>query len=429
MIMKKSKPLCWWIVEDALTSRWGHWLEYLETFRRGLLQLGDSVDIFVSRDCEEEVAALVEGKRTLPPSIWRRMSDGSSKIVRLVRIPLHGWQTYRALAKLLKKIGRGSEPLAQPDIIFVPTVLVHHMLGWLLLRGRVRKTGARVVLFFPNTPIYLDDAGTPRLAPEPTAKLFRFLVRRFQRDVASGRFIMAAETEPMTQSLTALTGVRFAYLPHPVESAVLPAESQTNGHAENPGELVFGCYGGARWEKGSDIMQKAIEQVLAGAPDFPGRFVFQWLEDFSDDEGRRVALDENLASHPKVEVIRRYFVSDEYSKRLRGTDVMLLPYRKSYALRVSRVVIEAMLAGVPVITTKGTTLADMTARFRVGMTCEDGSVSDLVEAITRMAESWSAQAKSSFTAAHNAKEHFSVRAFKAGLLEEVLSLAPRAETA
>jgi glycosyltransferase involved in cell wall biosynthesis len=418
--MKKSKPLCWWIVEDALTSRWGHWLEYLETFRRGLLQLGDSVDIFVSRDCEEEVAALVEGKRTLPPSIWRRMSDGSSKIVRLVRIPLHGWQTYRALAKLLKKIGRGSEPLAQPDIIFVPTVLVHHMLGWLLLRGTVRKAGARVVLFFPNTPIYLDDAGTPRFAPEPTAKLFRFLVRRFERDVASGRFVMAAETEPMTRSLTTLTGVRFIYLPHPVESA--PSSLVATQTADIQGgsrDLVFGCYGGARWEKGSDVMQQAIAQLLATTPDFAGRFVFQWLENFADNDGRQVVLDEKLASHPKVEVIRRYFVGDEYSKRLMETDVMLLPYRMSYSLRVSRVVIEAMLAGIPTVITAGTTLADMTARFHVANTCRDGSVNDLVDAIRRVAASWPALSKSAAAAALEARKHFSVGTFRASLLENI----------
>lgn len=424
-----DRSLHWWIIEDALTSRWGHWLEYLQTFQRGLMQLGDSVDIFVSRDCQDDVATLVGGHKVLPPSIWQRMSDGASKVVRLFRIPLHGWQTYRAVANLLKKIGRGEDRLPRPDIVFVPTVLVHHMLGWLLLRRRVRKIGTRVVLFFPNTPIYLDETGSPRFAPEPTAKLFRLLVRCFSRDVSSGFFVMAAETEPMTRSLTALTGIRFVYLPHPVESAVPPPEPHLDSCPEQPEELVFGCYGGARWEKGSDIMQKAIERVLAISPDFPGKFVFQWLEDFSDDAGLRVCLSENLASHPKVEVIRRYFVGDEYSRHLSSTHVMLLPYRKSYALRVSRVVIEAMLAGVPAITTRGTTLADMTARFHVGITCEDGSVPDLATAITSMAKDWSLHAKSAFAAARNAKQHFSVRAFRAELLKEFANFPRRAASA
>jgi hypothetical protein len=40
------------------------------------------------------------------------------------------------------------------DVVFVPTVLVHQLLGWTSLIKRVfKRTRTRIILFFPNTPI------------------------------------------------------------------------------------------------------------------------------------------------------------------------------------------------------------------------------------------------------------------------------------
>jgi hypothetical protein len=40
----------WWIFEDALRDRRGHWSEYLQTFRRGLEAESDEVRIFADRE-------------------------------------------------------------------------------------------------------------------------------------------------------------------------------------------------------------------------------------------------------------------------------------------------------------------------------------------------------------------------------------------
>lgn len=410
-----------WVVEDALRDRKGHWFEYVQTFQRGLKAEGDEVRILASRECQPDVAAVLGAEPVLPRSIWARMSDGAPKWQRLLRIPAHGLATYRAVSKLLAVCCTPHAPSSKlpadralPDLIFVPTVLVHHLVGWIpLIKWRLRGQPSRVLLFFPNAPVVLGDDGDGRMVPDPTAKLFRWLIRLLAPEVAAGQVILGAETRPMTKALTEATGVPFTYLPHPVEidtSADLVTRHSSPVTSENP--LRFGCYGAARWEKGSDILQAAIRQVLETHPDIPATFAFQWVEGFADDQGRQVALYPWLKAHPKVEIIDGYFQDGGYARQLAATDVMILPYRQPYRLRVSRVLIEAMLLGLPVIVTRGTTLADQTDEFGAAVLCEEGSPESLAAAIVEVVGSLASLFSTSQMRRHEASRHFSVQHFR-----------------
>jgi glycosyltransferase involved in cell wall biosynthesis len=119
-----------------------------------------------------------------------------------------------------------------------------------------------------------------------------------------------------------------------------------------------------------------------------------------------------LREHPQVEVIGRYFEGDEYERRLAQTDVMVLPYRKPYELRVSRVVIEAMIYSMPVVTTKGTTLYEQADEHGVVMGCEEGSAESLARAILEFAEVFAAMREAAEKKAEKAAESFSVGYFR-----------------
>jgi glycosyltransferase involved in cell wall biosynthesis len=193
-------------------------------------------------------------------------------------------------------------------------------------------------------------------------------------------------------------------------------------------QVVFGCYGAARWEKGSDIFQEAIRLLLRKAdnlkleklksfvPERPLindlRFAIQWLEDFTDDNGNLVKLDPWLRNHPQVEVICRFFQGDEYEQQLERTDVMVLPYRKPYRLRVSRVVIEAMLNSMPVIATRETTLFEQGEEYGVAVACEEGSAESLAQAILEVAEGFEKMRVSAMERATTAAQRFSVNYFR-----------------
>jgi|GEM_PF-2767798 len=433
--MKNSKSLRWWIVEDALRDRKGHWFEYLRTFQRGLAAEGDQVRLFASRECTDEVARAFAAEPVLPKSIWARMSDHAPKWRRLLRIPAHALGTYRAVSKLLADCsapgGSGSSPTrrcyepegalrddrALPDLIFVPTVLVHHLAGWLpLIRRKLRKVPTRVLLFFPNTPLEFDTHGKVRLAGEPTARLFRWYIRRFAPEVESGKVVLGAETRPMAKALSDVTGVPFTYLPHPVDFST---EASSGGDDDLPGKnrpLFCGAYGAARADKGSDLLQKAIHQVLEGSPEIPARFALQWITDFRDEHGNMVSCDPWLRDHPKVEVIDEYFVGDRYREQLSKTDVLLLPYGKDYRLRVSRVVIEALAQGKPFVVGSGTTLEDQGREFGASVAFDNKSVDSLVQALQAAVANFAQLDQRARHQAPAAREHFSVATFRNILL-------------
>src|SRR5579859_7791971 len=113
----------WLIVEDALRDKKGHWFEYQCTFARGLRALGDDVTILADRSAEPFIIEKLQVQPVLPASIWHRMGDGAGALRRYLRVPIHGWKTYRAV----KTYFRHNKKY---DVIFIPTVLVHHLLGW-----------------------------------------------------------------------------------------------------------------------------------------------------------------------------------------------------------------------------------------------------------------------------------------------------------
>src|ERR1017187_859957 len=140
-------PRRWLIVEDALRDRTGHWFEYVSTFSQALRGMGDEVTVLADEAAEPFLVKRLQVQPVLPASIWHRMSDGASILRRYLRVPRHAWLTRRRLARWLR-----SNPV--PDVIFVPTVLVHHLLGWTsLIKGPLRRMEARVLLFFPAAPI------------------------------------------------------------------------------------------------------------------------------------------------------------------------------------------------------------------------------------------------------------------------------------
>jgi glycosyltransferase involved in cell wall biosynthesis len=388
----------WLIVEDALRDRKGHWFEYLGTFARELRAVGDDVTILADRSAEPFLLQQLPVKPVLPASIWHRMGDDAGALRRYLRVPVHAWQTYRAIKKYLRE----NKPF---DVIFVPTVLVHHLLGWTWLIKRVLKAApGKVVLFFPNTPIVLDEqTNEPAWLPAPTAKLFCRLIQSLREEVKHGRVLLGAETQPMRAALMRLTGVPFTYFPHPV--APLP-EVAGEKNLRNDREIIMGSYGSARHEKGSDVLVAAVEEYCRRHPATRARFVLQSVD--GDQK-----LWARLAGHPKVRLIPNYFPDGEYIRQLGATDVLLLPYRRSsYALRVSRVVIEAMVQGLPVVTTRQTTLEDQAKQFGAAMVCVDGEAETLIQAIHEMEQKFSTMQALAARQKPAAREHFSVAEFR-----------------
>jgi glycosyltransferase involved in cell wall biosynthesis len=394
----------WLIVEDALRDRKGHWFEYVRAFRNCLLQLGDSVTVLASKEAEAFIQTELQAKPVLPASIWHRMSDGTSTVKRYWRIPLHAFATWRSVRAALKADD-------EYDMIFVPTVSVHHLLGWArLIKGPLQNSRARILLYFLSTPIRLGVDGIPAWNKSPTSRLMAKLFSSLRSEVDRGKVVIAVETMALQKALSQLAGVQVRYLPQPVELLVEnPATPQS--------ELLLACYGAARHEKGSDLLQSAIAYYLQARPQTRSRFAIQWIEDFYDENGKMVAKSPILSKDGRVEFITRYFRNGEYAQRLSNTSILLLPYRlSSYRLRGSRVLIEAMVNGIPVVATRGTTLAEQAEQFGAAVLCENENVDNLVAAIEIAERDYETLAVKARERRAAARAHFSVRQFRDALL-------------
>ncbi|MEA5516909.1 glycosyltransferase [Nodularia sp. UHCC 0506] len=392
-----DQQLKWLIVEDALRDQKGHWFEYISTFWRGLQQLGDEVTILADREAQPFILEHLKALPVLPHSIWHRMSDGANPLIRYIRLPVHAWQTVRAMKRFLSQKNTY-------DVIFVATVLVHHLLGWTwLIKRYLLATQTRVILFFPNAPVNYDLAtGNYTWSNSLTTRLLRFLLKILTAEVQSRQVILGVETYPMQKALTQLSGLPFTYFPHPVE----PLSNNFLEQSSPEGKLVMGSYGAARHEKGNDILYRAISEFNKLDSDLDIQFNLQCLEGFEEE---RALLSDSI----NVTWLTQYFQPGEYPFYLNQTDVMLLPYRfSSYCLRVSRVVIEAMVNGIAVIATDGTTLAEQAAEFGALVKCKNEDHVSLAQAIHYAASHYrelNAQAQDSVL---KAQSHFSVKQFR-----------------
>ena len=318
----------------------------------------------------------MRAKAILPPSIWHRLGDGAGPLTRYSRVFIHNWQTWRVMNHYLKEN-------ADFDAIFVPTISVHHLLAWAwLVKGILRHRRTRVLLFFVHGPLRSNLAdGTVSSDGSATSRLMFRLIKWLEPEINSRKVVLGVETEAMRKGFESAAGVPFVAFPQPV-SLIKSGVRQPPKNSER--ELVMACYGAARAEKGSDVLQKAILLHRQRHPASRTRFIVQWIEDFTVD-GVSVGRSPELMADPQVKFLTRYFADGEYALWLGQTDAMLLPYRLcSYALRGSRVVIEATINGLPVIATKGTTLATLAHEHGAGLTCADGDPESLAAAIQEM---------------------------------------------
>lgn len=409
MINKMARSCKWWILEDALTGNHGHYYEYVRTFKIGLEAEDDSVRIFVDRGAEDWLVESLAVEREMPKSIWALMSDGAPRWKRLLRYPGHGLQTFWAVRRLLR-----THRNDLPDIAFFPSVLTHHLIGLVpLLRTVPPRVPTRFLLFFPSVPIRHDPStGRAVSKADFTAKWFPLLIRGLRPLVEAGRVILGTETHAMQNALTELCGLPFTYLPHPVDCS---AESSAR---QQDAPLVIGHYGSARYEKGSDLFQAAAKIWLEQNPDANVRFVMQWLEDFHDESGNLIQKDVELLKHPKFRFIDRYFDPDGgYLRQVAETDLMVLPYRDSYRYRLSRVVIEAILAGLPVIVSRGTTLHEQAADFGASVDIEMDSEESLIEGLNQAIRRCTEMNILATGKSKNSAKHFSVANFRESLLK------------
>lgn len=396
----------WIIVEDALRNRQGHWAEFVQTFKEGLEELGDEVQIIGPRNCEADFVSALGVEAILPDSLWVR-EKSSSRVVAALSMSRWIAASFFVLSRRLVRLPRET-------IIFVPTVGIPHLILWwsLLFFCRI-PAQAKLLLYFMATPVRISSSGIPE-SWGLWGRVFFIILGRLASASRSERVTLAAETETLSAALGDLSGARFETLPQPVRSMFAAAPRHS-------GSILIGSYGPARYEKGSDLMVSAIEEFLSSTDRQDIKFAVQWMEDFDKADGFTATIPDSLKSDSRFIHLNHLFAAGEYAQWLQETSLMLLPYRKDYILRGSRVVLESIVHGIPAIVSSGTTLEEHISRFGDGVVCDASNPGALCNALASAVRSLSLLTESALAKSAKARDHFSVAQFRRSLRESFSS--------
>lgn len=395
------------IVEESLRDLKAHWFAYVMTVASSAASLRYKVDVACN---QKAVFANNEEVTFFPIFRYAYYLDLNKK--KLPGESYYGFilHSMRALKDLWPFLSR------QPsyEAIFVPTVLLHHLIAWWLILKFHPNRPKKTTLFFVTNPGVWDKKRGEATVPDSMRKrILGFLLNKFRKMVECGQVVLEVETLGAKKEFEYVSGIPFTLMPHPVPSKMFKISSGLNKK-----EPVFACYGFARYEKGSDILKEALCRYYSEKGNTGVRFIVQWLEPFMMPDGKKCDVGPELYDKTRVDIIDKPLNSEEYFKLLADTGCMVLPYRNSsYYARVSRIAIEAICMGIPLIYTLGGWLEEVAAEFGAGIGVKDEDVNCLVGAIVKMSEEYPKYRAQAMQNVQKAREYFSGENFCRILLE------------
>lgn len=382
------------VVEEALKSESGHWFEYVKSVIELNAAAGAATVAVIHRDAQPNVVAALDACALFPWTNWDNIYAHPKAWRRYLGIVQHNWRVFRLMRRFVAEHG----PF---DVVFAPTVVIHHIFGWRwLMASQGHRIGRIVLLFRNNAGSYEPGRREPLF--KKSAKVLRRALRSFAPLIAQGRASFATDSAKLALEYRLLCGIEPQVFPSPRVAPPPPLETVARDPAT---PVTFACLGPARFEKGIDVMQQAIRDFLAATPQANARFIIQWNEPILDEAGALYEPDPALLADPRVNLIRQAMTSAQYDAAVAATDCMLLPYRRaSYYARISGVAVEAVTAGVPLIYTRDTWCEDLALENGAGIGVDDGDVAGLVQAIADMVRDFpqiSAQARQQALAARD----------------------------
>jgi len=410
MAPPSKEKLKWLIVEDGLKDLHGHFLDFVTTFVRELTRFGDEVVVFGAQGLNSIVASQTHALPVMPGAEWWQGSLKSA-----TKLLQNGVWLFGSLFALLKH----RRTVDHSNVVFVPTARVQHLILWrLYLACRRRRFKGTLLLFFMTTPVSKKCTGSGYELRGIMGKIFARLISSLASGEHGRQIRLATETRELSGTLAQLCAANFEVLPQPVEQPHTVVD-----HARRSGDIVsIGSFGPPRDEKGSHMLVEAISGVVASGRLPQARFVLQWTSDFLLPDGKKATIPPALRSSPNVTLIGHYFRPGEYEAVLLDTDAVVLPYSGEYELRGSRVLIDALVRGLPVAVTKGTSLETLAREHGRVVFIENLDPASIEEALHKLVQIAQIEDGGQIPSSKAACEYFSVRNFRDILVRNSPSL-------
>ncbi len=405
-----SAPRKLLICEEALKGHTGHWYEYNRAVCEMNRADGHHVSLLAHRDVQSSLVDELGAEPFFEHTNWDQIYNYPQAWRRYLGVLRHNRRVYREIDKYLRQ----SDGF---DCVFAPTVVIHHLIGWLFLaRKHGGRKAKRIVLFIRNSATTYEN-GSSEPVFKRSMQLLAWVLRQYQPLIDRGVVQLATDSHRLAEEYKRLAGVELVVFPHPCGTWPL---DRPRGPSRRSDRIVMASLGPARLEKGIEVLVRAIE-LLARRPAVPRlHFVIQWNQPVVSPDGNLLELDEDLLHGTPVscDLIARSLDGHEYNSLLLDSDVLLLPYlRQAYFARISGVAVEAMLAGIPMIYTDDTWVADIAHQYGTGLGFENEDAVQLANAICDVAagiEQFDVDARRRMSAA---KSHFSAQNFQRSLWE------------
>lgn len=306
---------------------------------------------------------------------------GDSLVLKVIRLIRRERVWYRELKQALKK-----ELCQEGDIVFVNTFSVYSIWQWWRLQDWFERRKVHLILFLRYPPIFVARYLRPA---------YCYFYRRLG---VNSRYV---------HLLTVSEDLRSEYYrisPQPVhvvhQILPLPIGQTPNGverlDSRAKGVINVGYVGGARLDKGFDLLPEAVEAVNRKLNDAQVSFRIQCSPSGTDCyEAKCLAALERLKNLQSrmgnVELLESSLTPDEYRGLVNNLDIVLLPYIKDeYYVKVpSQIFAEALAAGKLCVVSAGTWLARQVEALGWGETFESGNPEDFAASIMRAMEKWS----------------------------------------
>lgn len=397
------------IVEEGLESHRGHYFQYLRDLADDGRVSGHEIDILAHRNASYEVTDPVGAVAWLSRSVHHG-SFSRNRLGRLGEILKHNRILHQDICSWHRHSGK------RYDATIIPSARIEHI--WALHRlrhtDRERHFG-HLFAIMVDAPGVRVEGGTYRF-PSNTWPL-RFSIRWISNVRSSRPLTFAAESERMVQQFKKFSGVNFIEVPHVTR---IPPEAAKRIDPAIPQRIRFGTFGFTRYDKGLDVLQEAIKQLPSDWGDNM-EFVLQWTQDYSLPCGRLIKQDSALQENKNVSFISAFKDSREYYDSLAQTDVVALPYRRDfYSDRMSRVAVDAALAGIPTVFPRDTWLEDFHEDYGSGVAFTADDPASLARAILEVRLDYLHQSKVAIDRMQKTRHDFSGAAFFS-IIQETLN--------
>lgn len=373
MISPKVKPKRVFIITPNLMSTVGHEFEYTRSVAKAFRQREYEVKILGGVHAEPKVTEL-EGFE----SVFHPTRKRWGTVVWPWEVLSQGMSFSSELQRVLLQISFNID-----DLLFVPTIPPRDFIGWVwIIRRYQEKFGKLVLLFRYSLKVSPHSRYSKfrRLLLPIVYKLLFWVISRQKH-----KPIFVTDSEELASEYRAYTRLPFGIVPIPLDRDEMKnifKSQDENIPRNNTTKIVY--LGDVRRSKGFDLIPPMIEDILnQGLEDIQfvihcGRPVDGYFEDGIMDSYLWL---KRLAEESAVEIIAKILTLHDYYGLLLEADIVMLPYRReNYLGQTSNVLLEAFVAGKPVIAPKDTWVGNQIESTGAGFLFESGDLSSLVEA-------------------------------------------------